>query len=85
MGTRTTQLRLDFGAPIAPKSKTRSHSVQCLECDIPIDLASQAVREIKACPHCGDRTWLLNLKTKEACILYSIEPESLGGRLSDGD
>ena len=83
--TAKTQLRLDFGAPIASKSKAKSHSVQCQECGLPIDLTLQAVREIKACPHCGDRDWLLNLTTKEACILYSIKPESLSGRLRGGE
>ena len=85
MGTRTTQLNLDFGAIGSPKSKTKSHSVQCLECDLPIDLASQAAREIRACPHCGDRDWLLLLTTKEASILYGIATKDLGGRLRDGD
>jgi len=79
------QLLLDFGAPTAPKSKTKSYSVSCQECDLPIDLILQSMREIKACPHCDDRTWLLNLKTKEACILYAIKRESLGGRLKNGD
>lgn len=79
------QLRLDFAQPKAQKTKAKSHFVQCLNCDLPIDLTLQSVREIKACPHCGDRTWLLNLKTKEACILYGIAPNSLGGRLKDGD
>ena len=75
------QLKLDFGKPITPKSKGKSRSVQCLECDLPIDLAAQRERVIKACPHCGDRDWLLNLKTADACFLYAIQPESLGGRL----
>lgn len=79
------QLKLDWEQPKAPQSKTKSYSVQCLNCDLPIDLTLQSVREIKACPHCGDRTWLLNLKTKDACILYGIAPNSLGGRLRDGD
>jgi uncharacterized paraquat-inducible protein A len=74
------QLRFDFGQPIAqPKSKSK-HTVSCEKCDLPIDLLSQSVREIKACPHCGDRTWLLNLKTEQASILYSITHD-LGGRL----
>ena len=77
------QLKLDFGQPITPKSKGKTRSVQCQECNLPIDLAPQRERVIKACPHCGDRDWLLNLKKVEACLLYSIPPESLGGRLRD--
>lgn len=74
------QLRLDF----APTTQS-IHKVNCQKCKLAIDLVAQSAREIKACPHCGDRTWLLNLKSKEACILYGIKPETLGGRLRDGD
>jgi hypothetical protein len=78
------QLRLDFGQTTAPpKRKGKAHTVTCEKCALSIDLSLQSVREIKACPHCGDRTWLLNLKTPDACFLYSIQPETLGGRLRD--
>lgn len=78
------QLRLDFGQPTAqPKRKDKAHTVTCERCALSINLSLQSVREIKACPHCGDRTWLLNLKTADACFLYSIQPDTLGGRLRD--
>lgn len=71
------QLRLDF----APSVKSKN--ISCQKCDMPINLIAQKDLEIKSCPHCGDRTWLLNLKTAEACVLYAINPLSLGGRLRD--
>ena len=78
-----TQLLIDFAAPKTTKSKKSTASVQCQICDLPIDLHLQSVRVLKACPYCGDRTWLLNLKTKEACVLYSTNAETLGSRLRD--
>ena len=83
MTANKVQLKLDFGNPKVPKNRAKAHTVKCLECDLPIDLTLQSVREVKACPHCGDRDWLLNLKAKDACILYGIKPKSLGGRLRD--
>ena len=77
------QLRLDFDQPAASKPKGKAHTVTCEKCALSIDLSLQSVREIKACNHCGDRTWLLNLKTADACYLYSIQPDTLGGRLRD--
>jgi hypothetical protein len=87
MSKTKIQLRLDFGQPALPKPKGKAHTVTCEKCALPIDLSLQSVRKVKACPHCGDRTWLLNLKTANACYLYSIQPDTLGGRLreSSGD
>lgn len=74
------QLHLDFAR--SPKAKATSNdSVNCQVCALPINLEEQRDRDIKGCPHCGDRTWLLNLKTAQAAILYGIKAESLGGRL----
>lgn len=75
------QLHLDFGKPTNAKQTSAQHTVNCENCGLPIDLEDQEIREIKACPHCGDRIWLLNLKTAQAAILYGIKAESLGGRL----
>lgn len=65
---------------MAKKQPDHTH-IQCLRCQMAIDLASQECRSIKACPWCGDRTFLLNLTTRQAAHLYNIDPASLGGRL----
>lgn len=83
LSTSEIQLRLDFGQPASPKRKGKTRIATCEKCALPIELSLQSVREIKACPHCGDRTWLLNLKTADACYLYSIRSDTLGGRLRD--
>jgi hypothetical protein len=75
MGKQTS---LDFMA-------TSSNVVVCQACRLPIDLIQQSTKEIKSCPNCDDRTWLLNLKSKEACILYGISLSELGGRVRDGN
>lgn len=83
------QLSIDFDSlktskkGKAPKAKANPKFINCPSCNHQIDLSSPLVKEVKCCHNCGDRTWLLNLKTAQACILYAINPEILGGRLRD--
>ena len=77
------QLRLDLIQPQSLKKQSNKSVVNCQRCNLLIDLSLQEVRQIKACPHCGDRTWLLNLKSAQAAILYGVDPATLGKRLKD--
>jgi uncharacterized paraquat-inducible protein A len=75
------QLTIDFEQLKAPRRKGKTQFVTCLKCDIPIDLAQQEVRELKACPHCSDREWLLDLTVSQASFMYDLPPKAMGGRL----
>ena len=85
MSMNKIQLRFDLFQPQSLKKQNNKSIVNCQRCNLLIDLSLQEVRQIKARPHCGDRTWLLSLKSTQAAILYGIDHATLGKRLKDCD
>jgi hypothetical protein len=66
-----------------PKAQNNKF-IQCCNCKMQIDLAAQALEEVKGCNWCDSREFLLDLNTHQSAYLYFRSPQTNGKRTRKG-